>query len=276
MMKFGNAAWGFRETPLEKQLRITADMGLGYLELGIANAPNDIPLDVQDSEIEHIKELSAQYGVNILHAATGNDFTAGIGDVAKVKRVMDICDKLNIQYLRIFTGFTPLSELSETAYADMLSALTSVCDYAAKKHVVPVMEIHGAVKVYDDGVEHIMSTTTDLGTLVDIMQRIPENARICYDPANLYAVGRKNAADFYENLKDKIAYAHFKEFMPLPSGHLSPSYCGAGNMDWKNILKSMADFDGVVMFEYENTEDVEAGLQRCYDYMIKEQKGMER
>ena len=38
-MLFGNASWGFRETPLEKQLEITSEMGLELLELGIANAP---------------------------------------------------------------------------------------------------------------------------------------------------------------------------------------------------------------------------------------------
>ena len=50
-MIFGNAAWGLRETPIEEQFKITSEMGLKCLEIGIANAPMDIQLDVADEEI---------------------------------------------------------------------------------------------------------------------------------------------------------------------------------------------------------------------------------
>lgn len=56
-MKFGNASWGFREKPLEEQLKITREMGLALLELGIANAPKDIPLDITDEQIDEIRML---------------------------------------------------------------------------------------------------------------------------------------------------------------------------------------------------------------------------
>ena len=56
-MKFGNASWGFRETPLEEQLATTQSMGLKVLELGIANAPDDIPLSVSDEELKEVKRL---------------------------------------------------------------------------------------------------------------------------------------------------------------------------------------------------------------------------
>jgi len=107
-MQFGNASWGFRETPLEKQLEITSDMGLETLELGIANAPNDLPLDVTDKELENVKKLFKKYNVKLLCAATGNDFTEGNdGDTDKIKRVTDICAFLGVKYLRIFAGFSP-------------------------------------------------------------------------------------------------------------------------------------------------------------------------
>ena len=95
-MIFGNAAWGLRETPLEEQLRITKAMGLTVLELGIANAPADVPLDVTDEQLVKIKGLAAAYGVDLMCAATGNDFTVGAADVGKVKRVVDICEMLGI------------------------------------------------------------------------------------------------------------------------------------------------------------------------------------
>ena len=101
------------------------------------------------------------------------------------------------------------------------------------------------------------------------MDSIPDNAKICFDPANLYAVGVKQPEVFFENFKEKIAYAHFKDFAKLPSGHLKPSYCGDSDMDWKAILNVMKDFEGVAVFEYENVEDIKDGLLKCYNY-IKE------
>ena len=122
------------------------------------------------------------------------------------------------------------------------------------------------VITYEDGVEHFVSTTTDLDTLKKIMSRIPENARICYDPANLFAVG-ENPVNFYKEIRDKVAYCHFKDFKKLPSGHIKPSYCGDSNMDWDAILTEMKDFDGYCFFEYENTEDIKDGLIKCRDYI---------
>ena len=51
-MIFGNASWGFRETPLENQLKATKEMGLELLELGIASAPDDVPLAFQNTQAE--------------------------------------------------------------------------------------------------------------------------------------------------------------------------------------------------------------------------------
>lgn len=266
-MIFGNAAWGMRETPLEEQFKLTAEMGLKVLEIGIANAPMDIPLTVTDAELADIKAMAADYGVDMACAATGNDFTTGTEDIAKLKRVIDICKTLGIGMVRIFAGFTPLAEVTDEMFDTMISSLIEVCDYAQEQGVTPVIETHGGVDGYDDGVEHIMSTTTDLDTMQRIFAKLPDNARICFDPANLYAVGVKKPEKFYEAIKDKVAYAHFKDFAPLPSGHIKPSYCGASDMDWKAILAAMSDFSGVALFEYENTEDIADGLKKCYDYI---------
>lgn len=271
-MIFGNAAWGLRETPLEKQFKITAEMGLLELEIGIANAPGDVPLNVSKKELEDIREMSAQNGVNITCAATGNDFTTGTEDIEKVKKVIDISSALGVRYLRIFAGFTALEKVEGKLFDRMINALAEVSFYAEKRSVVPVIETHGGVCAYNDGVEHFMSPTTDLETVKRIIESLPENVMICYDPANLYAVGIKNPERFYEEIKDRVAYAHFKDFKMLSSGHLKPSYCGASSMDWKAILTAMKDFDGICFFEYENTDDIEEGLKSSYRYIAERMK----
>lgn len=269
-MIYGNAAWGFRETPLEEQFRITRDMGLTALELGIANAPMDVPLEVTDHELTRIKALEDQYGVRLLCAATGNDFTTGNNDIAKIKRVIDICAALEIPMLRIFAGFTAKENVTEGTFQSVLESLTEVCHYGEAKGIIPVIETHGGVNGFDDGVEHFESVTTDMDSLTRILSALPNNTRICFDPANLYAVGHSHPEQFFETFRDKVAYAHFKDFASLPSGHLKPSHCGDSQMDWEPILRTMADFPGAAMFEYENVEDVEAGLRRSYEYIKNE------
>ena len=129
-MKFGNASWGFRETPLEEQLKITKGLGLEVLELGIANAPKDLPLDTTDAELDNVKKLYEKYGIELCCASTGNDFSCGNkDDVAKIKRVTDMSAKLGIKYLRIFAGFSPVTSNRFSKGPSLLMALysSSIC-----------------------------------------------------------------------------------------------------------------------------------------------------
>lgn len=261
-MTFGNAAWGFRETPLEKQLEITKRLGFETLELGIANAPRDVPLDVSDEEIKRVKALYDNYNVKLICAATGNDFTCGNdNDVKKIKNVVDICEKLGAKYLRIFAGFSPKNDVTGVKWDNMISCIKQILDYA--KNVVPVIETHGGVNGFSDGVEHFASVSTDIDTLL----KIPD-IKILFDPANLFAVG-ENPLTVYEKIKDRVAVVHLKDFVTLESGHIKPAACGESKMNWKALIDAMENTDYPMLFEYENTEDIEQGIKKSFNY-IKE------
>lgn len=269
-MMFGNASWGFRETPLEEQLKITSSMGLKVLELGIANAPKDVPLSVSDEEIADIKGMYNKYGIEFCCAATGNDFSNGDkSDVPKVKKVIDICAKLGVKYLRIFAGFSPVDEVVGARWDNMIECITEIAEYAECKNVYPVIETHGGVNGFDDGVEHFLSTSADEETLYKMMSELPRNVKVNFDPANLWAVGNKHPENVFNSLKDRVAVVHLKDFAPMPSGHVRPAACGESKMDWTAILSALKDFNGPALFEYENTEDIEEGSNRCLDYITK-------
>lgn len=269
-MIFGNASWGFRETPLEEQLKITRNMGLKVLELGIANAPKDVPLSASDEEIAAIKGMYNKYGIELCCAATGNDFSNGDkSDVPKVKKVIDICAKLSVKYLRIFAGFSPVDEVVGLRWNNMIECITDIAEYAEDKSVYPVIETHGGVKGFDDGVEHFLSTSADNETLYKMMSELPKNVKVNFDPANLWAVGNKHPENVFISLKDRVAVVHLKDFVPLASGRIRPASCGESEMDWTAILNALKDFAGPALFEYENTEDIEAGSKRCLDYITK-------
>ncbi len=267
-MKFGNASWGFRETPLEEQLKITKRLGLEVLELGIANAPKDLPLDTTDAELVNVKSLYKKYGIELCCASTGNDFTNGDkNDVEKIKKVTDMCAKLGIKYLRIFAGFSPAAEVVGARWDNMIECLKEVGAYGAEKGVFQVVETHGGVNGFDDGVEHFKSTSADPETLYQMMAELPEEIKVNFDPANLCAVGVTHPEDVYNKLKNRVVVVHLKDFAALPSGHLKPAACGDSAMDWRAILDALADFDGPALFEYENVGDIEEGSKRCYDYI---------
>lgn len=261
-MMFGSASWGFRETPLEKQLKITKMLGLHTLELGIANAPRDLPLDASDEVIRHVKALYDKFDLKLICAATGNDFTCGNnGDVIKIKRVIDICEKLGVKYLRIFAGFSPKNHVTGERWEYMINCIKEVLDYA--KNVEPVIETHGGVNEFPDGVEHFASVSTRVETLL----KIP-HIKYLFDPANIFAAG-ENPLAVYEKIKDRVRVVHLKDFVTLESGRLKPAACGDGKMNWKELMDAMKDTDYPMLFEYENTEDIEQGLKKSFDY-IKE------
>lgn len=273
-MIYGNAAWGFRELPLEEQLRITAGMGLSVLELGIANAPRDLPADADSGKLAEVKALYEKYNIQLLCAAAGNDFTNNSReDVGKIKKVIDICARLGVKYLRIFAGFSAAAEVTGKRRDIMIDCLREVAAYATEQGVVAAVETHGGVTAYDDGVEHFASVTTNADTLAEILKQVPE-LMVNYDPANLYAVGIADQKEFWGKIKDRVCCVHLKDFVKLPTGHLRPAACGESDFDWRAELSMLQSFEGPAMFEYEIPESVEEGCIKCFNFIKKTEESI--
>ena len=282
-MIFGNAAWGFRETPLEKQLQITKEMGLEYLELGIGGHRNDyIQLDAGDEILEGARELFNRYGIKLLCASTGNDFTLAsetecLNELKNIKGAIDIAGKLGIAHLRIFAGFSPAAEVTGKRWSTMRNCLCESSEYASGVGVSTAVETHGGVESEYGGVRHFYSTSSKPELLLNLMAQLPSEAKVVFDPANLGAVGLNgneiNA--LYRKLKPRIAYMHLKDFKPSLTGGglLSPCACGEGQLDWEKLMKEFSEYPGVGMIEYENTEDIRDGLKRSLEVLRKTDEG---
>ena len=277
-MIYGCAAWGLRETPLEEQFKLTKELGLDYLELGIANADMDIPADADSNILSKVEKLYVKYGIEPFCAATGCDFTVEkqdcLDNVVKIKKVIDICEFLRIKYLRIFAGFSPVEEVVGEKWNVMIKCLNEIAEYSSKTSVIPVVETHGGVNGFEDGVLHFRSTSAEKDALKKLVSQVSERIQFVYDPANLYAVGY-DPAEFYNIIKGRTAYAHFKDFAPLESGHILPAACGESDMDWKSIFKAMEGFDGPVFIEYENVDEVREGIERSLKYLNKVEKELQ-
>lgn len=274
-MKFGNAAWGFRKTPLERQLAVTREMGLSLLELSIAGHPNDVlQLGAGPEEIDRVGELFAACGVSPACIAHGNDFT--LPDPAEdrrqlenVKQVVAIARRLGGRHLRIFAGFSPVGEVTGTRWRTMIDCLKAAVDCAGEAGIVPVVETHGGVTALPDGVRHFPSTTTRPETLEEILDAVL-GLSVNFDPTNLYAVGFRRPEDFYRRFRKRIPYIHLKDFVPAPgSDALLPAACGESAMDWDARLTELTGFTGPALIEYENTADVADGCRRSLRFLRK-------
>jgi sugar phosphate isomerase/epimerase len=273
-MHLGLAAWGFRETPLEKQLEITRRLGLDLLELSIAGHHNDfLQIDASAHKIAEVINLFKSSRVSLSCASTGNDFTQpekadNFKQLEFVKKVIDIASEVGAEKLRIFAGFSPVAEVVGDRWKVMIDCLTQTADYAVIRGITPAIETHGGVTATEYGVKHFYSTSSHPETLLKMLKELPESVKINFDPANLYAVGIKNPDEIYIKLKGRIAYAHLKDFVPVNgSDSLRPAACGESDMDWKKLMVAMADFSEPCLIEYENIEDIEDGCQRSLQFL---------
>jgi sugar phosphate isomerase/epimerase len=273
-MILGNAAWGFRETPLERQLQITADMGLSLLELSIAgHKNNELQRKPSASEIKKVAALFKKYKVDLTCAATGNDFTQADpekcrADLEAVLDVLDTASKLGVQKLRIFAGFSPYKDVDEKRWSVMTGMIKRAADHARKRNVTLAVETHGGVEGFEKGVKHFHSVSTHHGELARLLHETPEDVGLNFDPANLWAVGIKEPETLYEEFKSRICYAHLKDFTPVPETDLiKPAACGEGPMDWKALAKAMSDYSGPGLIEYEIPADAEHGFRRSLKFL---------
>ena len=275
-MHYGLAAWGLRLTPLREQLAMTGRLGLDLLELGIAGFPNDfLQADSSAHAVEAVKELFLGAGMQPCCAAVGNDFTLedenGVRQSLEVTlAALKIADALGIRFLRIFAGFSPVGEVTGARFDLLEESLRRVYAAAARTRVLPVVETHGGVDNLKDGsVRHFPSVSTEYETLDRLVGDLPE-LRLNFDPANLFVLGT-DLVDFYRRYRERIAYAHLKEFRPFGQGW-TPSACGSGSMDWGGLLREMRSFEGPAMLEYEIPADAERGFSASLDFLRKEEK----
>lgn len=268
-MDLGLAAWGLRNETLESQLEITSSLGVDLLELSISGSPGDrLQVWSSDEDIEKVKALFAKYNIRLECACTGNDFTDGDvpAQIGKVKSVINICSKLGVKYLRIFAGFLSDSVVIEDRFETMMKALKEVNDYAASKKVTLCCETHGGVATLKNGaLVHFNSITTRVDTWNEILKT---GVSICYDPANLAAVGSICPVKFYTDFADSIKYMHLKDFKDVPGG-VTPVACGEGRLDWHLLATAVKKYSGPALIEYEITADVRDGMARSINFLNK-------
>lgn len=274
--QIGNAAWGFRETPLERQLAVTRELGMRRLELSLASTPKDfIQLTAGAAEIERAKGWFAAHGVELAEGSVGNDF--GQADAAKnreqveaMKKKIDIAHRLGIRSLRIFASFAPAKEMEGKRLEGMVAALNAAGAHAKPLGITLAVETHGGVrKMGENRFIHSPSASTEAESVARWLPDCAENITLNFDPANLWAAGVRDVTGFYGRFAKRVSYAHLKDYVveDRATGTVRPVGCGEGVLDWKPLMAALEAFEGPVFIEYEPTEDVEDGCRRSIRFL---------
>ena len=149
----------------------------------------------------------------------------------------------------------------------MIDALNMVARYGKEHGVVTAMETHGGVMAYPDGVVHFHSAATETGGLKRILRETDDSLKFVFDPANLYAIAGCDVEETAELVGSRIAYAHIKDFVKLPGGHLKPGAIGDEKRDWKRTMEMVLKWTDTLMIEYEEPRDIEEGTRRSKQYL---------
>lgn len=209
-------------------------------------------------------------------AATGNDFTVVQvveEQIQKIKKVILICEKAGISYLRIFAGFSAIGEVTGERWKEMIRAINETADFAKEHQVIPAVETHGGVNAFPDGVVHFASVTTDYTALEKLLKEIRGNVLFVFDPANLAAAGEKDPLQRIPSAERQNCLYASEKFYKTAIRTSGSGTSGAGVFDWNVFVSRIGDWQGRYMIEFEKPEILECGCQESIDYLYRHQEG---
>lgn len=248
-----------------QQFQVLNKLGISYFEPRGIDGKNISELS--DEEVAKLKEKMAQYGIKV--SSVGSP----IGKVkleesfedhfAQFQRVVEITEKLEAKYIRIFSFYHEDGEdWTETERAEVLARLRKMITYAGDHNVVLLHE--NEKEIYGDTADRC----------ADLMKELScDHFKAVFDPANFVQCGQ-DTQYAYEQLKDYIAYVHIKDAY-FSDGSVVPAGRGDGNVEY--ILRQLfADgYEGYLSVEphlgsFEGLEELELG-----DEMLRLPKGGE-
>jgi len=155
------------------------------------------------------------------------------------KRFIDLAQKLNCPYIRVFPNDFPDDQTREETIALIIDGLKYLGDYAADKNVTVLMETHGKV-VYTKDILNIMQ------------QANHPHVGLVWDAYNMWSVTKEEPAQVYAGLKNYIRHAHIKD-AKLINGKDEYVFLGEGTSPIFEAVDLLAknNYQGYYSFEWE-------------------------
>ncbi len=226
---------------LSEQLSVLAEHGIRHLELRSVWDKN--VKDLSDSEVETVRQAldKAGVGVSAIGSPLGkiginDDFEAHLADL---RRLLEIAQRLNAPFIRIFSFYIPQGEKAEDYRQKVHNRMRTMLA-VAKMEAPRITILH----------ENEKEIYGDIGDrCLDLLANIKaDNFGAIFDPANFVQVGQKPFTDCFGKLKPFIRYMHIKD-AHLADGKVVPA--GEGDGGVPEILAELqkSGFNGFLSLE---------------------------
>lgn len=253
-----------------RHFEIAHSFGFRFLEFGIGGGKlGRLTEKPGESEIQEFLNLGRRFQIATPFCCIENDFTlpdpaAHRRMVEKVVQQMAAAWKCQAKQVRLFAGFTPLSEMTERLWQQLLDALEECQITADKLGLQVALETHGAIHhgIHGEAL-HLPTVTTEREALRRLLAEMPAQIGINFDPGNIKAAMGSADDLLLDLLNDRITYCHLKDWKRDGEGWVA---CGVGDddLDYGALIPQMR-FDGVYLIEYEPLHDTEGGIKRSLE-----------
>lgn len=236
---------------VDTQFRVLNKLDIRYFEPRGIDGKNIAELS--DGEVAALKEKMERCGIKASSIGSpigkirlDEDFQAHF---EKFQRVVDIAERLEAGYIRMFSFYPPERPDSAAGEGDgaahewtagereeVIRRLRRMTAYAGERDVVLLHENEKGI--YGDTAERCADLMRELGC---------RHFQAVFDPANFVQCGQ-DTKEAYEALRSFIAYVHVKDARE-EDGNVVPAGAGDGNVG--HILKGLLDsgYEGYLSLE---------------------------
>jgi sugar phosphate isomerase/epimerase len=162
-----------------------------------------------------------------------------IKNIAEAKRFIDLAQKINCPYVRVFPNKFPPEQDKKQTIDLIIKGLTELGDYAKNKNVKVLMETHGDL-VHTDDIEKIMQAAAH------------PHVGLVWDICNMWIITKEPPAEVYHKLKKYIHHTHIKD-AKLKDGKIEYVLLGKGDVPAFEAIDLLAadGYTGYYSFEWE-------------------------
>ena len=130
-----------------------------------------------------------------LHFPKGEERTKNLNEG---KRFIDLADKLNCPYIRVFPNQIPKDRDRQETLNLIIEGLKELGDYASNSNVSVLLESHGEL-IYKKDLLYVMDGAAS------------PHVGLVWDVCNMWIITRESPEDVYASLKSYIRHTHIKD-----------------------------------------------------------------
>jgi sugar phosphate isomerase/epimerase len=209
-------------------------------ELDLSKSPNFN----SDAAIKATKRKLRDKGLKLVNLGSSanmhlRDHVERSKALEEARRFIDIAEKLNCPYIRVFPNKLPPEQGKEETLKLIVDGLSELGDYSKTSGVKVLMETHGDLVWSDD--------------IVKVMNSIDRKSiGLVWDVSNMWSVTKESPAEVYPKLQKWINHTHIKD-MGMQDGKEQYVLLGKGQVPIFDAIDILAKngYSGYYSFEWE-------------------------